>query len=434
MIQKVADTGPPSEVLLPSRRLALPSSWRWVLQGAFICAAAAFICSLFLAKVYRATTHILVSESKIGPGTNDSNLQQMAMLGTFVPFVDNDALIAASLRKFGLDRPPHDLTVDAFRRRGYFDVRLPKATRLLEVTVEFPDAAIAAGIANDLAAGAVEFNDRLNAADTAATRGFLKKELDQAEQRLAAAAESRVQLQRKAGIEAQEKELTILLSEKERLSGQLAQLRLNLVDHESRSRTLEKALAGEPRTVELQKSITTDRFLESAAEKLKLEGSPLSLTEESINTTREKVQRELIDADVNRAAESASIQVASDQLSIVDVRIAGLLGHVTTLRSDIAAAEQAYTLAVESVRNASREYQAASVTVNSKSQDMKQLAPALVPERPVRPNILLNTALGFVFGGLLVTTALFAAHQVRQVGAGAARGGALETWTGERDQ
>ena len=49
-------------------------------------------------------------------------------------------------------------------------------------------------------------------------------------------------------------------------------------------------------------------------------------------------------------------------------------------------------------RGASHEYQAASITVTSKSQDMKQIAPALPPERPVRPILRLNALVGFLTG------------------------------------
>ena len=87
-----------------------------------------------------------------------------------------------------------------------------------------------------------------------------------------------------------------------------------------------------------------------------------------------------------------------DRLEQVNKEISRLLTLLTTLRSEIGSVDQDYALAAEAVKNGSREYQSASVTVNSKSQDMKQIAPALVPERPVRPKILPNTIAGFLLG------------------------------------
>src|SRR5688572_6624420 len=273
-----------------SRRLLehggmLRRNWPWILTGGCACAAGALVVSLFLPSVYRATTYLLVSESKIGAAARDTNLQQMAMLPTFVPFVDNDALIDESLKKFKLDKAPYNLSVDLFRRKNYLDVRAPKSTRLLELSIEFPDARLAADLANEVAQGAVRYNEKLNASDTVATQEFLKKQLDAALHAQDEAADRRLRAFDEARIEDREKQLAILLSEKDHLSTNLRQLRLDLAQNQGRSSTLEKALASEPALISLKKSITSDRFLELAAGKVFPDGTPLVVTEESINQT-----------------------------------------------------------------------------------------------------------------------------------------------------
>jgi len=379
----------------------LQRRWKLILAGACAGAVAAVTASLFLPKIYRATTYVLVSESKIGEPSGDSNLQQMAMLPTFLPFLDNDELIDASIRKFGLDRPPHSMTVDRFRRNNHLDVRIPKSTRLMELRLEFPDAQLAADLANHLAQAAVELNGRLNASDATATQQFLRKELDAAEEAFRRAAEQRLRAHTDARIEDREKELTILLGEKERLAGRLEELRQNLAEHEGRAQSLTQALAGEPVAILLKKSITSDRFLEKAAESLIPDEPPLSLVEESLNPTRETIRRELVEATASAAAERAGVQTATARLGHVNRQIHALLAVLAALRSELAAVDQHYALAAEAVKNASREYQTASVTVSSKSQELKQIAPALVPERPVRPNFVLNAALGLLLGAVV---------------------------------
>ena len=385
-----------------TRRLKkLRPYWRKIVAGACGCALVVLIVSFTLPKTYRATTYIMVSESKIGAGSKDSAALQLAMLPTFIPFVDNDALIDDTIKKFRLDGPPHNLSVDRFRRRNYLDVRIPKSTRLVEVNVEFPNARLAADLANALTEGAVEFNDRMNATDTSATQIFLKKHLDQAIDALTSAAAGRVKVREDARIEDRERDLQILLTEKNELTARLRDLRLDLAQDESRSTSLKQALASEPPTILLKKSITADRFLEAAAEKLNLEKAPLAMTEESPNRTREEMQRDFVGATVSVAAESAAMQTATVRLKRVNEDISQLITRLVTLRSNIDRAEQEYALASEAVKNASHEYQTASITVSSKSQDMKQIAPALVPERPVRPSVLLNTLVGFVMGVLV---------------------------------
>jgi uncharacterized protein involved in exopolysaccharide biosynthesis len=389
--------------------------WRWIIGGAGACAGAALLVSLFSPKIYRATTYIMVSESKIGSGSGDTPWQQMATLPTFLPFVDNDAIIQESLENFHLDRPPYNLTAERFRRRGYLDVQIPKSTRLLEVDIEFPNGKIAADFANDLATRAVQFNDRMNAADTSSTRNFLRRQLEEATERLAQAAAQRLKIQQEARLEDREKELSILLAEKERLSTHLEQLQLALAQDQSRARTLKQALAGQPRTYQLKKSVTADRFLERAAENIKPSGAPLSMIEESLNTTRESIQQDLVKATVDAAAEMAGSKEAETRLGEVGRQISSLLARITALRNEVERAEQNYSLAYEAVKTGSHEYQNASVTVSSKSQDLKQVAPAIVPERPVRPRIVLNTLLGFILGTMLFASLALLIENVREM-------------------
>jgi capsular polysaccharide biosynthesis protein len=372
-----------------------------ILLGGLACAIGAFAVSSSLPRIYRATTHLLVSESRIGQPAENTNLQQMAMMPTFVPFVDNDALIEESLKKLGLDQPPYKLTVDHFRRGNYLDVRVPKSTRLLELNVEFRDARLAANLANEIAQAAVRFNDKLNAADTVATQQFLKRQLDQARAAQSDAATSRLRILEEARLEDREKELAILLDEKEALSMQLQELRQDLVQNESRSRSLEQVLAKEPEVISLKRSVTSDRFMELAAGKVFPDGTPLTVTEESINVTREGLRKDYVTATVDGAAQSAAILAAVERLNQVNRQISELIRNITALRGKIEAANQDYALAVEATQGASREYQAASVTVSSKSQDIKQIAPALIPDRPVRPIRLVNTVMGFLLGTLL---------------------------------
>ena len=389
--------------------------WHWIVEGAFICAGAALLMSLFSSKIYRATTYIMVSESKIGSGSGDTPWQQLAALPTFIPFVDNDALIRESIEKFHLDRPPYNLTVDGFRRKNYLDVQIPKSTRLLEINIEFPNAKMAADLANDLAMRTVQFNDQMNAADTLSTRNFLKRQLEEATERLTKASAQRLKIQQDAQMENREKELTILLAEKERLSTHLEQLRLALAQDQGRERTLKHALAAQPRTYELKKSVISDRFLERAIEKVDPSHAPLSMTEESLNATHESIQEDLVKASVNASAEAAGSQEAEASLGQVSNQISSLLDRVTTLRNKVEQADQDYTLAYEAVKTASHEYQNASITVSSKSQDLKVIAPAIIPERPIRPKIVLNTLLGFLLGAILLASWALLIENIREM-------------------
>ncbi len=386
--------------------------WRWVVAGGGACGLAALVVSLFLPNIYRATTFVLVSESKIG-APSQVTAWQYATLATYLPFVDNDQLIDQAIQKYRLGQPPYKLTVDRFRRKGYLDVSIRKSSRLVELTVEFPDARLAADLANSLAQGAVELNDRMNAADTLATQRILKTRLDDATANASAAAVRRLQVRERAKMEDREKEVSILLDEKEHLSSQIQRLLLSREQNQGKATALQQELKSEPRTFHLTKSITTDRFLERAAEKAG--DAPLAVTEESLNTTHEEIRRQLVDSVATASGDKAGITVATQRLDKVNAQLNQLLAEVTRLKSEIEGTDREYALAQEALESATRDYRNTLVTVSSKSQDLKQLAPAIPPERPVRPSLPLNTVLGSLLGLALFAGAAVAVESFREM-------------------
>jgi succinoglycan biosynthesis transport protein ExoP len=388
---------------------------RWIGAGTALCGLAALIISLLMPKIYRATTYVLVSESKIG-ATPTAPSWQYSLLPTYVPFVDNDELLAQTIQHFNLDQPPYSLTPHRFRTRDYLDVNIPKATRLLEISVEFPDAKLAAGLANYLAQRAAEFNTRLNAQDTESSQAFLKQRVDHAATHLAETEATLLRVRERAQIEDQEKALSILLAQKERAAGELQQLTLELSKDQSRAGSLQKALAQEPRTIQLKKSLSADRTLQRAADKLGLDSrGTLSTTEEALNATHEELDQQLAAANADVAAEKAGVDTASKSLAKVDGRIQSLLCNLTRLRAEIDKADRDFSLAKEAYEASSRDYRNASVTVSAKSQDLKQVAPALVPEKPVRPRIILNVILAVLFGATLLSMIALARESYREL-------------------
>lgn len=379
----------------------------WILTGSALCSLAVFIVSLVLPKIYRATTDVLVSESKIGTAT-ENTLWQYALIQTYVPFVDSDSLLQATLHHLRLDQAPYHLTVYRFRKKGYLDVSIPKHSRLLEINVEFPNAKIAAALANDLAQQAAAFNDRLMASDTVSTQRFLKKSLDQARDTLKQAEADRLEVREKAKIEDQEKELSILLDQKAGVSTQLEQLSMALSQNQARAKALSEQLSKEPRIVNLQKSVISDPFLEHAVARTgKDADAKLSVTEQTLSQNHEDFQRQYVAAVADVQAERAGLEAGQARLARINRSVDRLLGNVARSRSDIEIADRKYALAQRAFTTASQDYLNASISVSSKSQDLKQLAPATVPDHPIRPKVLLNTILaGLLALAVLATVAV----------------------------
>jgi len=387
-----------------SRRIeAVHRHRKWIVAGTLLSCLTALVVSLFMAKIYQATTYILVSESKIEASSQNS-MWQYSLIRTYVPFVDSDALIGQAIRDLHLDQPPYDLTVDSFRRHRYLDVDIPKGTRLLEIDVEFPDARMAANLANYLAQNAADFNNQLTLKETQTTQAFLKQRMDQAARHLAEVEAERLTVKEGAEIEDKEKEVSILLEEKAQVSDQLEQFKMAEAQREAEAKSLGEQLAKEPEIFSLKKSVTSDPFVQHAVEQTRgnTNGS-LAVTEESINTVHEHIQQQYADAMSMARSGEAGARASEVALAGFDSKIGRLLKQNTVRQSAIERVDREYAIAKDDFESANRSYQNASVAVTEQSQDLKQLAPAIPQERPVSPNIILNVVLAGVLSCALLS-------------------------------
>ena len=364
----------------------------------------ALIVSWTSPKIYRATTYVLVSESKVHPDVSRPDWDY-TFLPTYIQFVDNDALAMETVKHFHPDGAPYHLTPHRFLR-GSVDTQVVKNSRLLQIDVDFPDAQLAAELANYLAKGAAELNARINDVDTVNTQTFLKRRLDEASAHLSEARAKSLDVQRRAHLEDRERQLKILLDEKEVVSRQVEDLRSAAAQSKQKSASLAESLSAEPRTVQLKKSIVSDRFLERAAQSLPADKQDLlSATEETSNPTRQELAQELAESKAGAAADQAGLDVVVARLSQIDAETAGLTAELAQLRSAVDESEENAKLAREGYEIATRDYLNASVTVTARSEDLKPVSPAIVPENPIRPRVLLNTiAAGLL--GLVVSAGL----------------------------
>jgi len=399
---------------LMKRIEALQRHQKWIATGTTLSALLALVVSLILPKIYRATTYILVSESKIEANSQYS-MWQYSLIRTYVPFVDSDALIARAIRDLHLDQPPYNLTVDRFRRDRYLDVDIPKGTRLLEIDVEFPASRLAADLANYLAQNAAYFNTEVTMKETQTTQVFLKQHMDEASRHLAEIEKERLKIRKDASIEDKDKEASILLEEKARISSQLEQFRMTIAQSDAEVKTLAEQLTKAPHIISLKKSVDSDNYIRHTTERLRGDTEGLTVSEETLSNVHEKLQQRYADALSLAKSSEAGLLAAKSDLASINSKITQLLETNAVKRSEIERIDREYVLAKENVEAATRSYQNASIAVTAQSQDLKQLAPAQPPERPVRPNIILNIVLATLLSSVLLSIAALIWEGIRSM-------------------
>src|SRR5512132_2455484 len=131
---------------LEDKRLFAAQRWsplrkrfRLIVLCTLTAALGAGLLSFWQAKLYRATTYLLLAESKLADlDSKATNFVYYELLRTYETLINNDYLVSKTIQQFELQKAPYELSVDSFRRRGVLRVELSKNTRLFEVTVEFP--------------------------------------------------------------------------------------------------------------------------------------------------------------------------------------------------------------------------------------------------------------------------------------------------------
>ena len=330
--------------------LVLKSSRKWILACTLTAAAGAGLISSLQPRIFGAKTLLLVSESRITePDTKVSNFVYYELLKTYETLVANDFLIQKIMENFGLQKAPHQLSVETLKRM--LQVSLVKNTRLLEVSVEFPDARMAADIANFFARQAVDLNEEMNAKDRQKVIMFFQKEMAQIQQNLESSNNRLAEFNRTSGIEKIEESVRSL-------SGQVSQ-------DQTRLSRLKVELSGRLARGAVRLAETDPEVLALKAEVQTLQQVLLAHTRELDEVIQKKTAKEGILSQL-----SAENNLASENYSALGKRL-----------------------------------QEASLRISARTIELQQVAPALPPERPLRPrtpfNILLGAAFGFLASVLL---------------------------------
>ncbi len=387
---------------------------RMILLATLVCGLVAGVASWVQPKVFRATTYLLVSESKMSESDSpQAGYVFYELLRSYETFLKNDHLILKTLDHFQLQRAPYELTPDKFRRRGMLQVDLSKNTRLLEVNVEFPNAQLAADIANYFAATAVSFNDEMNDRDTERARGFLKRQLDQAQAEMERASKALLEFSRTSRLEELRESVWNLLEQRSDYEKELAQFQTDL----SKSSAV---------AVALRNRVNSGRFKGRLAESVPVGGTPdpdlsysgsapsnSSSEEEEGKSVSQKIQDRLAESEAERLSLQAAIQSMEKANATISARLASLLEEKSSKENTLERLKQEYQLTQDSYAAINRRYQDASISVNARSTDLKVVAPAIIPERPVKPNLILNVLLAMILGLITCLMMTILQHQWR---------------------
>jgi len=355
-----------------ARRLLSGKTWlplrrrfRLIVVCSVAAALGAGILSFWQPKLYRATTHLLLAESKLADlESKATNFVYYELLRSYETLINNDYLVSRTIQKLELQRAPYALTVDSFRRRRVLKVELSKNTRLLEVIVEFPNAQLAAEICNYFVQQAVVFNEELNSRDAEKARLFVKEQLDRARQSMEVARNRLLEFSQTSTIEGLRESVRSMLAEKSENETELASLHLEWTRNAAKKESL---------ATSSERASDPDSAVQFRIVEMQSEAAGIKASMEALRKVLETNKHTLARLEKEKALKESTQQQLLDE----------------------------YDLARESYATLSKKYQDASINVGARSTDLKMIAPAVVPERPFKPRIFLNIILAGGFGLLL---------------------------------
>jgi tyrosine-protein kinase Etk/Wzc len=293
-------------------------------------------------------------------------------------------------------------------------VELSKNTRLLEVDVEFPNAQLAADIANFFAENAVAFNEEMNARDTQRMRFFLKQQLDQASQELDTSRKNLLEFSKNSRLDELRESVWNLLEEKSLNESELAKLNVSLARLSAKRDGLLTQLKGQEPKIELKRSLVEDPlYREDLNSSGKGKGKlPLDtlIKEESINPIYQQVQSQIVETDSDILGTKAGLQALQRALETNRRKLDLLLQDKALKESTLEQLSQEQKMASGNYAALTKKLQDASLMVSSRSTELKQIAPAITPERPIKPRTPLNVLLSSVLGLLVSTLLAFFLH------------------------
>lgn len=318
----------------------LRARWRFAVLAVGGAVLLTALGSWLAPKRYTATATLMIEPPTGGDGRGAAVISPIYLesLKSYEEFASSDTLFAKAVEKFRLNS---GVPIETLKRK-VLEVRKPKETKLLAISVTLADAGQAQRMAQFLAEETVAMNSSLVRAGEAEVRAELDQQLER----------SRAELERsRAALAAVEASGSVAALDEE--------VRANA---ELRSRTTEQLIAANALLAEL--AARKDAGEDAAATRARV----AALTAERAGLEREA------------AAKAAALAALRARLEIADDRVRAAQAGFTTL------AERAGGLAASGLL---------------RSEQIRVVDPGIVPQRPSFPRLELFTIAAFLIATVL---------------------------------
>ena len=403
--------------------------------GTLIVLVAAWFACINLPKVYQVTVKLWpvytptiaelwsVYTPKIaGETTRTPTADRAVIVEPIVGFFQNHTLAGRAVGEFDLNKSPFHLTPEAFLNEN-IEVKIERTTGLIDFQVELTDPALAWEVANYMAREGIKTYTELVRKKFLRDKEYIENELNENRIQLEKERNMLIGLQKEVNLASLTERKLFLQTHSDELGAMIVQTEIEIVGKEAEILVLEDAVMGNSQRLESKASIFSgEKKTTEETEPPNNAFGSLSLLSERLNDIFENTEVRLI----RSKAEYASLKASREQmeknrreilaeLAIVEERLASSTIEEEKLRSKLDLTTRMFELSQQKFAN-----------IKSASEMLVQQIAIVdaggIPETPVRPRILLITALSGAVALLLFFFLAFLLEEAarrRQTQAGA---------------
>lgn len=419
---------------------------RWLALSILgVTVLAAVVASLLLPKSYVATTSLVVDQRGADPvtGTYFQTQQTSAeYLATQVDIIDSHNVAAKVVDKLKLTDAPvvrsdflkdtdgsgsvRDWLADKLLKK--LDVTPSRDSSVIAISYTSSDARYAAQLANAFADAYIQTGLELKTEPAKRQAAWYQDQTAQLRQTLENTQKKLAAYQQQSGLVSGENRLDTESSRLSNLTTQLATAQGLLADAQSRQKQLQDATASGQ--VEQLPDVLGNTLIQSMKGDLARAEGKLAESAEKYGTGHPDYIASLAEVNALRGKIRSEVATLSgsirQSLDLAQQRVTELQQSINEQKTRILALQKGndeQSVLAQDVDNAQKAYDAAlqrTSQVRMQSQvDQSTVAilnPAIVPDKPARPRVLINTLLSIILGSMLaVATVLFAELMDRRV-------------------
>ena len=389
------------------------SKRKWlIIIGTFACILTAGIVTFFLPRVYETRATLTM----VGPNTPNVKIGALTIptgisLDKFFNSLPNNRdLYLEVIRRLGLDKSPDELTPQALSQVITFS--LAKASRTITISVRYSHPEKARDIADTMAGVMKERYQVLNETEVIRSQSLIDEQLNLAQISLLEVEKNLQALKETVDVDSLEKEIKTRSSEETELARQYLNIRMSLIEQETRLAKAQEELQKQDKFYLLSKSIVEDAAHGRILDKLSKEDiaalQRVKGESQQINPLYISLEQTITNARISIAGAKAKELFLKQKIE--ENRLA--LGK---LQTQLAEKEPEWETLTEGYSRAKKEFQsihnthrgAVKLLAAAKVRQLETVNTAATPTGPIEPKTKRILLIAAVVGLLAVVFLVF---------------------------